>query len=82
MVSDHLRDNQICIVNMHGLEMPLAQRIADYLGGVSYALNGQVERIDDFIFILAPEKDTIVTDLMSEISSDGNFLKRHVASRR
>ena len=74
-VCDYLRENKICIVNMHGMEHHTAQRIADYLGGVSYALNGHVERIDSHIFVMAPSTAQISKDLKDEIKA-GSFITK------
>ncbi|MCL2399453.1 MAG: cell division protein SepF [Defluviitaleaceae bacterium] len=67
LICDYLRDNKICIVNMTDTEPNIAQHIADWLGGMCYALNGQVERIDNRIFLLAPENAKISSDLMADI---------------
>jgi cell division inhibitor SepF len=66
-ICDHLQENKICIINMVDAEPNMAQRIADWLAGVCYALNGQVERIDNYIFVMAPESAKISSDLMTEI---------------
>ena len=73
LVCDYMRDNVICIIDMQGAERPTAQRIADYLGGVSYALRGQVERVDSYIFIMAPEGIKIDAELKEELKSGGLF---------
>lgn len=75
-VCDHLRANKICVVNLQGVERTVAQRIADYLGGVSYALNGHVERVDSFIFIMAPETASITSDLVSELKGSSRLFGR------
>lgn len=66
-ICDYLQENKICIINMVDAEPNMAQRIADWLAGVCYALNGQVERIDNYIFVMAPESAKINSDLMTEI---------------
>ena len=81
LICDHLRNNDICIINVQGIEMAIAQRLADYLAGVSYALNGKIERIDDYIFVIAPETASITSDLMAKLKTDDTFLKRQVAIR-
>ena len=73
LICDHLKSNIICIVDMQGVEHPSAQRIADYLGGVSYALRGQIERIDNYIFVMAPEGAKIDSDLREELKTGGLF---------
>ena len=69
LVCEYLQEKIICIVDMQGVDHVTAQRIADYLGGVSYALRGQVERIDNYIFVMAPESAKIDSDLREELKN-------------
>lgn len=73
LICEYLQEGTICIVIMQDVEPPLAQRIADYLGGVSYALKGQVERVDSYIFVIAPEGAKIDSDLKAEIKGGKLF---------
>ena len=75
LVCDHLTDNRVCIIDMKEAEHLIAQRIADYLGGVSYALRGHVERIDTHTFVMAPEGVKIDSDFREELESGGWFKK-------
>ena len=74
-VCDYLRENKLCIINMHDVDHQTAQRIADYLGGVSYALKGQVERIDSHIFVMGPEGSKITADLKEGLRSGELFAR-------
>lgn len=73
LICKHLQNKVICIIDMQGVERPCAQRIADYLGGVNYALRGQIERIDNYTFVMAPEGAKIDSDLKEELKSGGLF---------
>ena len=73
LVCDYLRDNVICIIDMREAERGTDQRIADYLGGVSYALMGNVERIDSHTFIMAPDGVKIDSELKDELKGGGLF---------
>ena len=73
LVCDYLQNNKICVIDMQEAEHVTAQRIADYLGGVSYALGGHVERVDGYIFIMTPKGVKINSDLREELKSGGIF---------
>jgi len=75
IVCDHLKDNRVCIIDMKEADRLIAQRIADYLGGVTYALRGHVERIDNLTFVMAPESVKIDSDFREELESGGWFKK-------
>ena len=51
MIIDHLNRGQIIVINMEDLDLPTAQRIADFIGGASYAVNGLFQAISGNIFL-------------------------------
>lgn len=53
-IADHLKDRQAVIVSLEGLDTDLATRIVDFVSGSTYALDGQVQKIGDQIFLFAP----------------------------
>ncbi|MDR1150409.1 MAG: cell division protein SepF [Clostridiales bacterium] len=73
-IIDDLKQNKICIVNLEGIERDQAQRISDFLGGASYALNGDVQRVSSDIFIIAPIDVNIVGNLREELKNNGLVL--------
>lgn len=80
MITDYLKANKTVIVNLEGIEVTVAQRIIDCIGGASYALDAPLEPISNRIFIVAPKDTEISGDLRDEaagesfISPDlGNF---------
>ncbi len=51
--------NEIVIVNFHLVEESQARRIVDFLTGAVYALDGDIQRLGDEIFILTPPNTEI-----------------------
>lgn len=74
VICNHVRNNKGCVVNLEGVDRANAQRIADFLGGVSFALNGEIERVSNEIFIIAPASMHISADLKEELKSGGHVL--------
>jgi len=70
-VCDYVRDNKVCIVNLEGIDSKEAQRIADFLGGVAYAFNGDIQRISKGVFIIAPTSVEITGQLKEELRDNG-----------
>jgi len=66
-----LCDEKICIVDLTGMERSMAQRIADFLGGACYAINGSIHRVSKDIFIIVPDGVRITAELQEEIERDG-----------
>lgn len=70
-ICDCVRENKACVVNLEGVERENAQRIADFLGGVSYSFNGEIQRISSDIFMIAPANVHISSELKEELRSSG-----------
>jgi len=70
-VCDLLRSDKICVVDLTGMERSMAQRIADFLGGACYALDGSVQRVSRDIFVIVAEGVRITADVQEELEKDG-----------
>ena len=56
---DSLKSRKPIIVNLEKLDPDMARKIFDFLGGATYALNGNVQKVANNIFIFAPENVAI-----------------------
>lgn len=52
---DSLKSKKPVIINLEKLESDTARKIFDFLSGATYALNGNVQKIANNIFVFAPE---------------------------
>jgi len=77
---NNIRANNVCVINLDGVEKNISQRIADILGGAAYFAGCTVERISNGIFIIAPNGVNISGKLKSEIKNDSSIFP-WVASR-
>lgn len=59
---DSLKSRKPIIVNLEKLDSDTARKIFDFLGGATYALNGNVQKVANNIFIFAPENVAISAD--------------------
>ena len=57
------------MLNMEQLDLELAQRIIDFTSGASYALNGNLQKISNFIFIATPQNVELSGDFQNMLSS-------------
>ena len=52
---DSLKNRKPIIINLERLDTSVAKKIFDFLNGATYALNGNVQKIANSIFVFAPE---------------------------
>ena len=52
---DSLRAKKPVIINLEDLETDTARKIFDFLSGATYALNGNVQKVANNIFLFTPE---------------------------
>ncbi len=53
-IADVLKANRPVIVNLQIAERDLQRRMIDFCSGVTYALSGDMEKVADEVFLLAP----------------------------
>ena len=52
---DNLKAKKPVIINLEKVETDVARKMFDFLSGATYALNGNVQKVANNIFIFAPE---------------------------
>jgi len=53
-IADVLKANRPVIVNLQVADRDLQRRMIDFCSGVTYALSGEMEKVADQVFLLAP----------------------------
>lgn len=53
-IADHLKSGRGCIINLHRVSKDQAKRIIDFLSGVVYAIEGEVQKIGVNVFLCTP----------------------------
>lgn len=54
-IVNHLKNKRPVIVNMEEIDKALARRIADFVGGAVYALDGTVQKVSASIMLFTPQ---------------------------
>lgn len=67
---DSLRGRRPVIINLEKLETEVARKIFDFMSGATYALNGNVQKVANNIFIFAPENVDISSSQDERTSFD------------
>ena len=53
-IADKFKDSIPVILNLQGIETDLSKRLIDFASGLTYALDGGMQRIADKVFMLTP----------------------------
>ena len=72
-IANTLLEGKAVVLNLEGIDVELAQRIIDFTSGACYAINGNLQKVSNFIFIITPEAVDISGDFQGYISSEGSF---------
>ena len=59
---DSLKGRRPVIINLEKIETEVAKKIFDFFSGATYALNGNVQKVANNIFIFAPESVDIAAN--------------------
>ncbi|TCK98103.1 cell division inhibitor SepF [Natranaerovirga hydrolytica] len=73
-ICDHIKSKRPVVINLENMERDIAQRIMDFISGSCYSLNGNLQRITNNIFIIAPENVDIAGDFKEELKTSGIIL--------
>jgi cell division inhibitor SepF len=72
-VADRFRDSIPVILNLQGTETDLAKRLIDFASGLTYALDGGMQRIADKVFMLTPRNVEISAEERARLIEKGFF---------
>jgi len=73
-IADHLKSKKPVVINLESMEKDVARRIVDFLSGAVYALDGDMQKIANGIFLIAPYNVGIIGDFKDELRNKGLFL--------
>ncbi|MGI6731395.1 MAG: cell division protein SepF [Anaerovoracaceae bacterium] len=70
---DSLKSRKPIIINLEKIDTDTARKIFDFLSGATYAINGNVQKVANNIFIFAPENVDVSGNIdHSNIGFDGS----------
>ena len=72
-IADQLKSRRPVIVNLENAEKMLAKRIVDFISGTTYALNGNMQKVGNGIFLFVPNNVDISGEVRDELKDKGLF---------
>jgi len=71
-ICDYLLAGKAVVLNMEGIHMETAQRIIDFTSGATYSMDGNLQKISNYIFIATPQSVELSGDFQ-DLLSGGNL---------
>jgi cell division inhibitor SepF len=72
-VADKFKDEVPVILNLQGTDTELSKRLIDFASGLTYALDGGMQRIADKVFMLTPRNVEISAEERARLIEKGFF---------
>ncbi len=66
-IADHLKQSRPVVMNMEQTDQDIAQRVVDYVQGVMYALDGNIDRVSESIYLCAPNNMSVSRENYEEV---------------
>ena len=70
-ITETLLSGRTVILNLEGLDLEIAQRIIDFTCGATYSMDGNLQKISNYIFIATPSSVELSGDF-PELLADGS----------
>ena len=68
-ICDYLLSGKAVVLNMEGIHIETAQRIIDFTSGATYSMNGNLQKISNYIFIATPDSVELSGDFQDILSA-------------
>ncbi|MFT4035740.1 MAG: cell division protein SepF [Patulibacter sp.] len=72
-MADRYKDGTPVILNLQGVESDLSRRLIDFASGLTYALDGGMQRIADKVFMLTPRNVELSAEQRAQLLEKGFF---------
>jgi len=75
-IADRFKGSMPVILNLQGADQELSKRLIDFASGLTYALNGGMQRVADKVFLLTPRNVEVSAEERARILERGGFFNQ------
>jgi cell division inhibitor SepF len=72
-IADRFKAQIPVIINLQGADTDLSKRLIDFASGLTYALDGSMQRVADRVFLLTPRDVELSAEERAEALARGDF---------
>jgi cell division inhibitor SepF len=75
-IADKFKDSIPVILNLQGTDQELSKRLIDFASGLTYALDGGMQRVADKVFLLTPRNVEVSAEERARLLEHGGFFNQ------
>jgi cell division inhibitor SepF len=75
-IADKFKESIPVILNLQGSDTDLAKRLIDFASGLTYALDGGMQRVADKVFLLTPRNVEVSAEERARLLERGGFFNQ------
>ena len=75
-IADRFKDSTPVILNLQGTDQELSKRLIDFASGLTYALDGGMQRVADKVFLLTPRNVEVSAEERARLLERGGFFNQ------
>jgi cell division inhibitor SepF len=75
-IADKFKEGIPVILNLQGSDQELSKRLIDFTSGLTYALNGGMQRVADKVFLLTPRNVEVSAEERARLLERGGFFNQ------
>ena len=75
-IADRFKDGIPVILNLQSTDQELSKRLIDFASGLTYALNGGMQRVADEVFLLTPRNVEVSAEERAKLLERGGFFNQ------
>lgn len=75
-IADKFKEGIPVILNLQGTDQELSKRLIDFTSGLTYALDGGMQRVADKVFLLTPRNVEVSAEERARLLEHGGFFNQ------
>jgi len=75
-IADKFKESTPVILNLQSTDQELSKRLIDFTSGLTYALNGGMQRVADKVFLLTPRNVEVSAEERARLLERGGFFNQ------
>ena len=75
-IADRFKDQVPVILNLQSADNELSKRLIDFASGLTYALDGSMQRVADKVFLLTPKNVEVSAEERARMLDPGGFFNQ------